>query len=174
MRSAISNVGVAIASIAVVSCSPDRPEHGLREAAEQLAAAREQTIDRAAEVAEELEDLREERADVAEERAEVAEATDQLRESQDRLEDALGTLAERADDVAIFRSLQRSLLDEKELSSLGIVALVDGRTVTLRGEVADAEHRTRAMEIARSTVGVVEVRDEMTLASGAGEESGES
>lgn len=173
MRSAISKV-VAITSVLVAACSTDRPEEHLSEAAEQLADAREETIDRAAVVAEELEDLRAERADVAEERAEVAEATDELRESQDRLEGALGNLAERADDVAIFRALQRSLLEEKELASLGIVALVDDRMVTLRGEVGDAEQRERAIEIARGTAGVVEVRDELTLAPDAAEENGAS
>lgn len=175
MRKTLSSAGVAIGSMALlVACTPDRPEHGLREAAERVSDAREHAIDRATDMVDELEDLREERSDVAEERAEVAEATEKLGEAGDRLDDALGTLEERADDVAIFRSLQRSLLDAGELSSIGIVAEVNDRTVTLRGEVADAEHRKRAVEIARNTAGVLEVRDEMTLVSGSDGENGAS
>ena len=58
-------------------------------------------------------------------------------------------------DAALFRSVQRRLLDDEELEDLAVAAEAAKGVITLRGTVPDQETRARAEEIARATPGVV-------------------
>jgi osmotically-inducible protein OsmY len=49
------------------------------------------------------------------------------------------------------------------LTATPIEVCVEGGTVELRGEVADLEQRRRAVELARSTLGVEQVIDSLTV-----------
>jgi hypothetical protein len=83
-------------------------------------------------------------------------------EAQDRLARARASVGAMGVEARIYGRLHW----DKALNAanLGIEVDRDGRT-TLRGVVADAAAKARAVELARDTVGVAEVTDRLTIAS---------
>jgi osmotically-inducible protein OsmY len=105
------------------------------------------------------------REDVEERGAAAEEATRGLDQARDRLATARRKLAEveeqidlTATDAVLFRSVQKRLLDDARLQDVAIVANVDKGVVTLKGNVARAGQRDRAVEIADSVPGVSSVK----------------
>jgi len=121
----------------------------------------------------------EKRGAVEEARAEVETRQQAVDELQKELEAAIGELQIReqalaeaeshvglkATDATLFRSVQRRLLDDDELSDLAIAAEAKRGTITLRGTVPDEEARARAEEIAQATPGVFSVENLIELES---------
>lgn len=119
----------------------------------------------------------EKRDAVEEARAEVETRQVAVDEAQKELEAAIGELQIReqalaeaeshvglkATDATLFRSVQRRLLDDDELSDLAISAEAKRGTITLRGTVPDEEARARAEEIAQATPGVFAVENQIEL-----------
>lgn len=70
------------------------------------------------------------------------------------------------DDVTITTRVKTALLNAPDVDGLGIDVSTNQRVVTLSGRVASTAARDRAIDIARDTAGVVEVRS--TLEVGAG------
>jgi hypothetical protein len=147
-----------IAALALGACSRETPEQKLEEAAKQVKDARGQ-------VHEARKDLSSETEDADRERAQLEEARTKLYNAQSRLSQAASTLEQRATDVALFRIIQRALLDEKGLESSAVVVHVKGGAVTLYGTVPDQQARERAVRIAKSTPGVQDVASNVEVAA---------
>ena len=153
MRARAAALALIAASLA---CGESPPEQRLESASEQLTEAREE----AAAVRERLDRAR----------AREVESSDALREARRALraaeQDVLSAeqrVARRATDVALFRTLQATMLEAPELRRSAVEVRVDDAVVTLAGTVSDHEAHQRALALARSTAGVRGVRDELDV-----------
>jgi hypothetical protein len=73
-------------------------------------------------------------------------------------------------DAALDSRVATRLRWDRYLADADIQVSQDGPgTVALHGEVTDASHRQRALELARSTAGVEQVLDHLTVAAPAGQ-----
>ena len=68
-----------------------------------------------------------------------------------------------ATDDVLFRTVQSRLLEDDELESVAISAIVKEGVVTLSGVVPGTELREHALEIVRSTPGVASVESQIEL-----------
>lgn len=156
-------IGAAVLSMALSGCGGDSPEEALRDAADEVHEAREARDAAAREVVDAAEDLADVRDEVKTAEAALAKARTQLRRQRVELRGEEADLAAAATDVAVFRLLQRRLLDAPELNGLAInVAVFDG-DVTLSGEAASADQREAAQRIARSVPGVGEIDNQIDV-----------
>jgi hypothetical protein len=147
-------LGAGLADAA--ACGDELPEERLSEAESAVRDARE-----AVRKAEEA--LEEERRELAGCRADLEEAREQLARAEQRQERAERRRADRATDVAIFRTLQKRLLEDEALDSVAIRAEVQDGVVTLHGAVPEADLRERALELGRSIPGAERVVDRIEV-----------
>ena len=159
MKSAWILVALGTVLIAL-ACGGSDPEADLEQASQALEEARAQVAE-GQEAVQELE-------------GEVQEAQKRLTEARAALREAEGELARResavdvsATDGVLFRSVQKRLLEDDDLSGVAIAARVSKGVVTLSGSVPNAKLGERALEIARATPGVgsVESRIEVQVAA---------
>ena len=137
-------------------CGEDSQEQALEEATAAVVAKRE-----AVEEAREAVEARQQAVDEA--RKELEAAQSELRTLQQALGEAEARMGLKATDAALFRSVQRRLLDDEELDDLAIAAEAAKGVIALRGTVPDQEARARAEEIARATPGVVAVENRIEV-----------
>lgn len=78
------------------------------------------------------------------------------------LESARTEVAKWADDASVSRVLQQRLLDDASLETAAVSARVEQGVALLEGSVADEAARERALDVARETPGVIEVRSALT------------
>jgi osmotically-inducible protein OsmY len=142
--------------LVTAGCGGDSQEQALEEATAAVVAKRE-----AVQEARETVDARQQAVDEA--REELEAAKDELRIREQALREAESHVGLKATDAALFRSVQRRLLDDEELEDLAIAAEAAKGVVTLRGTVPDQETRVRAEEIAGETPGVVAVENEIEV-----------
>jgi len=148
---------ILLAALALlIACGASPPEERLEQAGEQLAVAR----DAASEARDTLAEVR---GEVDQAEAELRDARKRLRHAERQALTAQARVERQATDVALFRSVQSALLEADGLAEDAIRVRVDSGRLTLEGTIDDEESRKRAMEIARGTPGVVEVRDLMEL-----------
>lgn len=178
MIARISLVGFVLATLA--ACGGDGPEEKIAELSQKQRDAEERVEEAAKRVRGSAEKVSEERDDAAERREALereersfAEATREHEQAARRLEQArkrLGDLrreiAREVTDVALFRHIQKSLLEEKSLSDVAIAVQVEEHVVTLSGRVPDAERKRTALRLAKQTPGVLELRDRIEVVSG--------
>jgi len=148
-RNLLFAVSLAV-PLLMLSCSNKTPEERLRHAASNVKDARSA-------VSNAREALASDTADAKRQKAEVDEAREKLYKAQARLAHAADTLEQRATDVALFRVIQRSLLDADELRQSAVMAHVKDGSVTLEGTVPDQNARDHAIQIAKTTPGVQSV-----------------
>jgi osmotically-inducible protein OsmY len=142
---------------ALGACEPQEPEDKLKEAASEVEKAQDELAEAREDVQSASDDLESLRSELNQAEAEVAEARKKLRRRQSELAGERQALDDVASDTAVFRLLQKRLLEEDSLESAAVGAdVVDGR-VTLRGEVESAEQKMTAGRIAEQTPGVREV-----------------
>ncbi len=152
-------LGLALVASSLLGCGPDQPpEARLEGAGEALEDARGR-----------LEEARE-RHVVAQQG--LREARKQLRQAERAVLSAEQRLSRRATEVALFRAVQKALLEDPALRQEAISARVDGSRVTLEGEVSEAELQARALEVARGTPGVEQVTDDLEVADEASPSEG--
>lgn len=139
------------------ACGSADPEEELARASEAADAALEQ-VDTA-------------RADVEKREAEVKEAQKLLTEARATLREAQQEYAKReqtvdlsATDSVLFRAVQKRLLDDGALESVGIAAKVTDGVVTLSGSVPNAKLSDRAALVAGETPGVTSVTNRIKVA----------
>ena len=152
-RLAIARIAfiAAIAAGGLTGCGgAEDPEEALREASAELELA-----NAAVSEAEAVVEDRQEAVDAAAEA--LSEAQKELAEAQSHARDAQAVVAEKATNSALFRAVQRRLLEDEELDGLAIAAEVDGGVVVLRGRVSTPGQRDRAVEVAGATPGVQRV-----------------
>jgi hyperosmotically inducible periplasmic protein len=92
--------------------------------------------------------------------AKVDRATDKVEAAVSNSADKTATAT---DDAAITAKVKASILAEPGLKSLQINVATDSATVTLSGNVDNADLRERAKQIASSTAGVKGVVDQLTV-----------
>ena len=84
-----------------------------------------------------------------------------------KVETAVSNAADKtaaaADDAAITAKVKAAILAEPGLKSLEINVNTNAATVTLSGNVANADLRDRAKQVASSTSGVKSVVDQLTI-----------
>lgn len=74
------------------------------------------------------------------------------------------------DDLALAKTVQDNLLRAPRSSALDIKVRADDGVVTLSGEVASEEQRTRAETIARTSDGVADVKNRIIVRARAGDD----
>jgi osmotically-inducible protein OsmY len=122
----------------------------------------------AVEEARETVDARQQAVDEAREQLEAARS--ELATREQALREAKSRVGLKATDATLFRSVQRSLLDDEELDDLAIAVQVTKGVVTLLGTVPDEDDRARAEEIARETPGVVTLENQIEVSSSPAQE----
>jgi osmotically-inducible protein OsmY len=148
---------------AAAGCGGDSQEQELKEATAAVAAKREAVQEARGEV-----EARQQVVDEARKELEAAES--ELRIREQALGEAESHVGLKATDAALFRSVQRRLLDDEELEELAIAVQVAKGVVTLQGVVPDQDARARAEEVARATAGVVTVENRIEVVSPPAEE----
>ena len=137
-------------------CGGESQEQALEEATAAVIAERD-----AVQEAREKVDVRQQAVDEA--RDELDEAKDELRIREQALREAESHVGLKATDAALFRSVQRRLLDDEGLEDLAIAVQVEKGVVTLQGTVSDEEDRAHAEEVARETPGVVTIENQIAV-----------
>ena len=155
MRSTWIRVMLATA-VTALACGGSDPEAELVEASEAVSEARS-----GVEIAREKVQKRE--AEVQEAQKRLAEARALLQQAQEKLAERKANIDESATDAVLFRTVQKRLLQDDELSDVAISASVLNGVVTLSGAVSDAAQRDRAVELARATPGVGNVESRITV-----------
>lgn len=136
--------------LAALACGGSDPEVDLEQASKAVEEVRAEV-----EKAREMVEAREREAKRAQEQ--LAEARSALREAESRLAQREAVVDRSATDTVLFRSVQKRLLEDEDLSEVAIAARVSKGAVTLSGSVPDAKLRDQAVEIARTTPGVASV-----------------
>jgi chromosome segregation ATPase len=157
-----------VVALALGCNGADAPEEKLEHAADRVEDAREEASD----VRDDVRD-RTEAHQTAFQRAEknLQRARRRLAEAEQEVARSRQRLDTRATDVAIFRQVQRELLDAETLEGSALTASVKNRVVTLTGVVDDAAARDRAVEIAKATPAVAEVRDRIQVQAAAADQA---
>jgi osmotically-inducible protein OsmY len=73
-----------------------------------------------------------------------------------------GTLRGSLGETSLSARVENRLRWDAHLSGLSIEVVTSGAAVTLRGNVPDLPARSRALDLAKTTLGVESVTDEMT------------
>lgn len=153
-----------LGAAALLACGAESPEQKLAAANERLSEVRTEVEQREARVEERREAVRRAEQALAEARAELEAAEGDLAAVREKL------LA-RATDVALFRAVQKALLENEKLEDFAIRVEVSGDdAVTLHGEVDEQAQAELAAETARGLPGVESVVNEVRVrgAPGAG------
>ena len=150
-------LGTALIALA---CGGSDPEADLEQASEALEEAR-------AQVAEDREAVEVLESEVQEAQKRLSDARSALREAEAELAQRESAVDLSATDGVLFRSVQKRLLEDDDLTDVAIAARVSKGVVTLSGSVPNAKLRDQAVEIARTTPGVgsVESRIEVPVAA---------
>jgi osmotically-inducible protein OsmY len=137
------------AGLMLWGCNEKPPEARLQEAGQQL----ESATDNLDELNDRIESLRDDLEELKEQKRDLLERKQTL---EQRVES-------RATDVALFRSVQSSLLAKEELEDTAVSVDVANGIVTLRGRVDNPEQQAMASSLAESITGVKEVRSRIRV-----------
>jgi osmotically-inducible protein OsmY len=163
MRSTWILVGLGTALVAL-ACGGSDPEANLEQASQALAEAR-------AQVAKDQESVQARESEAQEAQKRLADARSALREAESELARCESAVDHSATDGVLFRSVQKRLLEDDDLSNVAISAGVSKGVVTLSGSVPNAKLRDRALEIARATPGVGNVESRIEVQVSAAEDA---
>jgi len=147
--------------VAALACGGSDPEAELIEASQAVEQARSR-VETARATVEERE------TEVEEAKRRLTEARSVLREAQENVAKYEATVDRNATDSVLFRSVQKRLLEDRQLKDVAIAARVDNGIVTLSGSVPNAKLRDRALEVARETPGVNRVESLIDVPVAAG------
>lgn len=121
-------------------------------------------LEQAREAVEEASAVLEERQKASDEaRTALGDARDTLAEAEQQLASAQSEVSDRATDDVLFRTIQKRLLDDTDLTDVAISARVTQGVVVLSGKVPDADLRDRALEIANAVPGSVAVESRISV-----------
>jgi osmotically-inducible protein OsmY len=159
VKSAWILVALGTALIAL-ACGGSDPEADLEQASQALEEARAR-VEEGREAVQELE------GEVQEAQKRLTDARAALREAESELAKRESAVDLSATDDVLFRSVQKRLLEDDDLSDVAIAARVSKGVVTLSGSVPNAKLRDRALEIARETPGVGSVQSRIEVLAAA-------
>ena len=155
MKATWTRLLLATAAVAL-ACGGSDPEAELVEASQAVEEAR-------TEVETARDTVQEREAEVEDARKRLTEARAALREAQEKVAKREETVDRNATDAVLFRTVQKHLLEHKDLKDVAISASVTKGVVTLSGSVPDAKVRDRAVELARETPGVADVKSRIDV-----------
>lgn len=95
-------------------------------------------------------------------RAQLKRAQDEVDASRQELAEARKEVIGTADDIVLFRVIQRKLLEDEALKDTAVTAVVRHQVVTLRG-MANESEAAYAQRLAASQPGVEAVRNEIVM-----------
>ncbi len=147
--------GIISATLAI-GCAEEDPVAAIAKA-NAAVAAQEDVV----EVAEQLVITRQK--EVIEAQENLAEAKGKVRTEESKLARLESEVDRGAMDTVLFRSVQKRLLDDAQLSQVAIVAGVEKGVVTLSGSVENSKLRDRAIEVAGGTKGVKSVQSRIAV-----------
>jgi osmotically-inducible protein OsmY len=147
-----------------LACGGSDPEANLEQASRAVEEAR-------AEVAKDREAVQALESEVQEAQQRLADARSVLREAESELARRETAVDRSATDDVLFRTVQKRLLEDDDLSNVAIAARVSKGVVTLSGSVPNAKLRDRALEIARTTPGAGNVESRIEVQVSAAEEA---
>jgi osmotically-inducible protein OsmY len=150
-----------VALVAALACSGSDPEAELIEASQAVEQARNR-VENARATVEQRE------TEVEEAKRRLTEARSVLRDEQEKVAKYEESVDRNATDAVLFRTVQKRLLEDRELRDVAIAARVDHGTVTLSGSVPNAKLRDRALEVAKETPGVNHVESLIDVPVAAG------
>lgn len=164
----MSRIAVAFAAAVLCACGGGdaAPEQQLAEAREQLEEARSEVQGLEQKVEEKREAVGEAEQSLSEAREELATAEQDLRAARAEID-------EQATNVALFRAVQRALLQSEALEDYAIRVEVRDGVVTLHGVVDQSGQAETAREIAQSQTGTAEVRSDIRVREAQSGESAE-
>jgi hyperosmotically inducible protein len=159
--SVLSLAALLVASVLLLlaaGCGGESQEQELADATATVVEKREAVEEAQAEV-----EARQQAVNEAQKALETAR--EELQNREQALAVAESNVGLKATDATLFRSVQRRLLDDEDLSDLAISAEAKAGTITLRGTVPDEEARAHAEEVARTTPGVLAVENRIEVES---------
>lgn len=167
MRSGPNRWGwIAIAAALALACSESREEKF--EKAMRAADVARVSVDSAKrDYAKQETAVEKARAAADDAEAELATARQRLDAATASFDSARNEVAKWADDASVSRLLQQRLLAESALEKAAVAARVENGVALLTGTVPDSTAAQRAVEIARETPGVVDVRSELAMPAAA-------
>lgn len=149
----------AMLALLLAACGADTPEARLEAQAEDVADAEARIADVREEIGDTENELEVRRAAVAEAQKALADARSDLRRLQKKLAAEREALDTTATDTAIFRLLQKRLLEDELLADAAINIFVLDGTVVMYGDVDADDRKARAGDLAANTPGVENVRN---------------
>jgi len=155
-------VGLATAFFAL-ACGSD-PEADLEEASRAVDDAR-------AQVAKDRESVQARESEVQEAQERLVEARSALREAESELARRETAVDRSATDDVLFRTVQKELLEDDDLSKVAISARVSKGVITLSGSVPNEKLRDRALEVARAAPGATKVESRIAVQVSEGKEA---
>ena len=154
-------LGTALVALA---CGGSDPEADLEQASRAVEEAR-------AQVAQDREAVQARESEAQEAQKRLVDARSALREAESELARRETAVDRSATDDVLFRTVQKRLLEDDDLSNVAIAARVSKGVVTLSGSVPNAKLRDRALEIARATPGVGNVESRIEVQVSAAKEA---
>lgn len=151
-----TRVLAATLALLVVGACSESPEQKLRDAGKELAAAQEDAQNAKQKLGDEQKQLEETKMRLEKDRQAASDA-------QQRVATAQAEVRLYGTDEIVFREVQRRLLDDSKLQDTAVSVGVNQGVVTLTGDVARDEFRTRAGELAKGSPGVVSVVNEIQV-----------
>lgn len=151
--------GVALglaAGLLVLGCGGSDPEQALAEANRAVESSRA-AVEKARGVVKQRE------AQVRDAQQKLADARASLREVEEELARHEAAVDRSATDTALFRAVQKQLLEDDKLSGVAISASVSNGAVVLTGSVPNGKLRDRAVEVAREIPGVTRVQSRIEV-----------
>jgi osmotically-inducible protein OsmY len=154
---------VILACLVLAGCKPDTPDEKLLKTADDVDAVQkkmEQAGEKVVDAADELA-AREKAVEAA--GSELQETRKELKVIQQQYVEEQELLDRRANDTALFRLVQKQLLEEPQLEGNAVSVNVDNGIVSLRGNLQNQQQVTLAVEIAQQAPGVKSVRNLMEI-----------
>lgn len=118
-----------------------------------------------------VKDVKTKRQAVERSKEQLATAREELAKAQDELQRVSREVDDRETNVALFRVVQRALLENEALDDVAIRVDVSHGVVTLHGKVEAKAQEREALETARSAAGMFDVDSEIELLSGGSADS---
>jgi len=156
-------VVVILACLVLAGCQPDTPDEKLLKTADDVDAVQqkmEQAGDKVVDAADELA-AREKAVEAAE--SELQETRKELKKIQLQYFEEQELLERRANDTALFRLVQKQLLEEPKLEGNAVSVSVDHGVVSLKGDMQSQQQVDLAVDMAKQAPGVKSVRNLMEI-----------
>jgi osmotically-inducible protein OsmY len=155
-----------LACLALAGCQPDSPDDRLLETADEVQDVREEIGEAGEQVAEASDELAASEQAVEAAEIELQKSRERLQTLQRQHTEERELLRRMANDVALFRLIQKQLLEEPQLADTAVSVSADNGVVSLRGALNSEQDVALAIGIASQAPGVKSVRNLLDVEQG--------